>query len=46
MKELITFSPYEVGLLALGVCLLLAVWLPVTLLKRYMTLPLIPDLLR
>ncbi|HET6467513.1 MAG TPA: cation:proton antiporter, partial [Geminicoccaceae bacterium] len=44
MKELIAFSPYEVGLLALGVCLLLAVWLPVTLLKRYMTLPLIPIL--
>lgn len=44
MKELIAFSPYEVGLLALGVCLLVAVWLPVTLLKRYMTLPLIPIL--
>ena len=44
MKELIALSPYEVGLLALGLCLLLAVWLPVTLLKRYMTLPLIPIL--
>ena len=44
MKELIAFSPYEVGLLALGVCLLSAVWLPVTLFKRYMTLPLIPIL--
>jgi sodium/hydrogen antiporter len=44
LKELIALSPYEVGLLALGLCLLLAVWLPVTLLKRYMTLPLIPIL--
>ena len=44
MKELIAFSPYEAGLLALGLCLLLAVWLPVTLFKRYVTLPLVPIL--
>ena len=44
MKELIAFSPYEAGLLALGLCLLLAVWLPVTLLRRYVTLPFIPIL--
>jgi NhaP-type Na+/H+ or K+/H+ antiporter len=44
LKELIAFSPYEVGLLALGLCLLLAVWLPVTLLRRYMILPFIPIL--
>lgn len=44
MKELIVFSPYEAGLLALGLCLLLAVWLPVTLLRRYVTLPFIPFL--
>ncbi len=44
MKELIAFSPYEAGLLVLGLCLLLAVWLPVTLLRRYVTLPFIPIL--
>ena len=44
MKDLIAVSPYEVGLLVLGLCLLLAVWLPVILLKRYVTLPFIPIL--
>src|SRR3712207_1564807 len=44
MKELFAFSPYEVGLLAIGLCLLLAVWLPVALLRRYVTLPFIPVL--
>jgi sodium/hydrogen antiporter len=44
VKELIAFSPYETGLLVLGLCLLLAVWLPVTLLRRYVTLPFIPVL--
>ena len=44
MKELIAFSPYEAGLLMLGLCLLVAVWLPVTLLRRYVTLPFIPIL--
>ena len=44
MKELIAFSPYEAGLLVLGLCLLLAVWLPVTLFRRYVTLPFIPIL--
>ena len=44
MKELFDFSPYEAGLLVLGICLLLAVWLPVTLLRRYVTLPFIPIL--
>ena len=44
MKELIAFSPYEAGLLMLRLCLLVAVWLPVTLLRRYVTLPFIPIL--
>jgi len=44
VKELFAFSPYEAGLLVLGLCLLLAVWLPVTLLRRYVTLPFIPIL--
>ena len=44
LKDLIAVSPYEVGLLVLGLCLLLAVWLPVIALKRYVTLPFIPIL--
>ena len=44
VKELIAFSPCEAGLLVLGLCLLLGVWLPVTLLRRYVTLPFIPIL--
>ena len=44
MKELFSFSPYEAGLVALGLCLLLAGWLQVTLLRRYVILPFIPVL--
>ena len=44
VSDLLAARPYAAGLLALGLCLLLAVWLPVTLFRRYMTLPLVPIL--
>ncbi len=42
MKDLFSFAPYELGLLALGLCLLAGVWLPVALFRRHVTLPLVP----
>ena len=42
MTDLLTVDPYEVGLLAFGLALMAAAWVPQAIYGRHLTLPLIP----